>query len=436
MTIDVYPARFGAPAAAWLAALVSALKGDDPFTPITVLVPDNLSGVMARRTLGATQGLVNVSFVTPATLATRLCDDAVAPLGRDVLAAVMRDLLAHETLGPFAAVAAHPATEAAVVDASLELAAAEPDTLEAFARSASRVTRGLVELHGRARRRLRHLADEYDLARRALARLESGSSALDGVGALVVYLVDDLAPAHLALLRALAERVDVRVIVGVSGVADADAPLGWWSEVLECELPVPDPFAVRANAVYSATDSDDEVREVIRALCARAEHGVALSRMAVLYPTTEPYARLVYEHLAAAGIAHNGPSVQTLTATIAGRVALAVVEATDLALGRRFVLDVLALVPRPDAHATSWEGLRIGVANLPGSPSEPRTTIAKRRASCTPSSKRWPTIWAARAPVRIGHRWRRGWRPPSTGSWAMSPIGPRTNARRTSRFAR
>ena len=50
--------------------------------------------------------------------------------------------------------------------------------------------------------------------------------------------------------------------------------------------------------------------------------GCPLERIAILYATPEPYARLVHEQLDAAGIAHNGASVVPLTARVAGRTLL------------------------------------------------------------------------------------------------------------------
>ena len=345
MTINLYSVRFGAPAAAALAGVVDAHKLGDPFAPVTVLVADNLTGVMARRSLGAHRGVVNVSFVTPAALAAQLSDSTAISVSSCVLAAAVRDTLARQTTGLFAPVAAHPATEAALLGAYHELAGADGETLAELARSPSRRTRAVVALCGEVRDRLTDLVDEHDLARSAARCVADGKAAF--LGSLVGYLVDHLAPAHVHLLLTLGQHLDITLLVGATGVADADAPVEWWNTVLE-RSPGPAasaPPRTVETLVFTASDSDDEVRHVVRAICAHGEQGVALSRMAVLYPAPEPYARLVHEHLEAAGLAHNGPAVLRLGHTVAGRAVQAMVDPVLAALGRSPVLDLAASVP-------------------------------------------------------------------------------------------
>ena len=372
MTINLYSVRFGAPAAAALAGVVDAHKLGDPFAPVTVLVPDNLTGVVARRALAAQRGVVNVSFVTPAALAAQLSDSTAVSVSSCVLAAAVRDTLARQTTGLFAPVAAHPATEAALLAAYHELAGADAETLAELARSPSRRTRAVVALCGEVRSRLVDLVDEHDLARSAARCVADGQTparlAIAGqhafLGSLVGYLVDHLAPAHVHLLRTLGEHLDITLLVGATGVSEADAPIEWWNTVLE-RVPGPSVSAFPRSVetlVFTASDSDDEVRHVVRAICAHAEQGVALSRMAVLYSAAEPYARLVHEHLEAAGLAHNGPAVRRLGHTVAGRAAQALVDPVLTTLGRAQVLDLAASVPGrgADGHARPvprWEQL-------------------------------------------------------------------------------
>ncbi len=79
--------------------------------------------------------------------------------------------------------------------------------------------------------------------------------------------------------------------------------------------------------VVSASDADDEVRAIVRGVVDAMRAGVPLERMAVLYGTKEPYARLLHEHLTAAGIAHNGASVRTLADSVLGRSLLGLLRA-------------------------------------------------------------------------------------------------------------
>ena len=62
------------------------------------------------------------------------------------------------------------------------------------------------------------------------------------------------------------------------------------------------PTPARTRIVL-ASDADDEVRAAVRAVVDAVRAGTPLDRIAVLYAGAEPYARLVHEHLAAAGIA-------------------------------------------------------------------------------------------------------------------------------------
>ncbi len=351
-----------------LAAVVGAHRGADAFAPLVVVVPDNLTGVMARRTLGAQQGFVNVSFVTPAGLAARLAGATGATgasVSNVVRSAVVRDVLAGETRGLFAPVAAHPATELALVGASRTLAGAAPATLEELARSSSARTRAVVSLHRSVASRLTGLTDEHQLAWAAAAAVRADPSVAAPLGSVVVHLVDELAPAHLALLSALAESLPVSVIIGVTGTPSADQPLVWWSGAVG-DVDVPSSAAAPHEpgsadiSVFTTTDSDDEVRHVVRGILERVEAGMPLARMALLYATTEPYARLVHEQLAAAGIGHNGPAVRTLSGTLAGRSARALLALVPGRWSRDEVIDLAAGVPGLDAAGVarpvgSWD---------------------------------------------------------------------------------
>ncbi|MDP6492841.1 MAG: hypothetical protein QGI28_05340, partial [Acidimicrobiales bacterium] len=53
MTTKFTFTAYGAPATVALADAIAAAKGDDLLAPVTVVVPSNLVGVSARRTLAA-----------------------------------------------------------------------------------------------------------------------------------------------------------------------------------------------------------------------------------------------------------------------------------------------------------------------------------------------------------------------------------------------
>ncbi|MEX0790493.1 MAG: hypothetical protein WD178_06935, partial [Actinomycetota bacterium] len=107
MTSKVVWARYGRPAAKQLRTAIAAAKGDDPLSPVTVLVPSNHVGVAARRllasgVLGPTctrgRGIVAVNFLTPYRLAELLGAANLAATGRrpvstPVIAAALRAAL-------------------------------------------------------------------------------------------------------------------------------------------------------------------------------------------------------------------------------------------------------------------------------------------------------------------------------------------------------
>src|SRR5829696_5779008 len=131
MGVRAEAVAYGEPAVARLDERVRRAKGGDPLAGVTVVVPSNYAAVAARRALAARPGgIANVTFLTLHRLAERLGAAALAAAGRrpvsaPVLAAAVRAVL-HEDPGVFAPVAAHPATEQALVAATRELAAA-PD---------------------------------------------------------------------------------------------------------------------------------------------------------------------------------------------------------------------------------------------------------------------------------------------------------------------
>ena len=71
MSLDVVPVTAGSAHAA-LAEAVSAAKHGEVLRPVTVLVPTNAAGVIARRTLGRLGGVAAVDFLTLGRLAERL----------------------------------------------------------------------------------------------------------------------------------------------------------------------------------------------------------------------------------------------------------------------------------------------------------------------------------------------------------------------------
>jgi len=71
---------YGSAATGALAAAIVGAKGGDALAPVTVVVPSHLAGLSARRQLGVSGGIANVTFLTAPDLARRLGADLVLDL--------------------------------------------------------------------------------------------------------------------------------------------------------------------------------------------------------------------------------------------------------------------------------------------------------------------------------------------------------------------
>ena len=369
--VELVTTPHGPSAAEALHDAVASAKHGDPLEPVTVVVPTNAIGVTARRLLGSgvlgpladgTTGVAAVTFLTVYRLAELLGAPALAAEGRrpvstPVLAAAVRQVLARQP-GMFAAVAAHPATERALVDASRELAQCDDGALDALRRTGPRATE-VVRIVGAARRMLAaDWFDERDLMDAAVTTIVRGTPVLADLGAVVLYLPEALHEPSARLVRALAAQVSVTVIAGAIGVARADARVrAALAQVTGMPARAPDDddnadadeswkVAVpHAHEIVSASDPDDEVRAVVRVIVDALRDGVPLERIAVLFGAAEPYTRLLHEQLDAAGIAHNGTAVRTLAHGVLGASLLALLALPDRDFHRHDLMALLASAP-------------------------------------------------------------------------------------------
>jgi RecB family exonuclease len=366
MPVRVVPTAYGPAATACLHRELRRVKGGDPLAPVTVVVPTNPVAVAARRQLASGThgpltpggaGVVGVSFLTVWRLAELLGAPRCAAAGRrpvstPIVTAAVRQVLARAP-GMFAPVAAHPATEEALVAAHHELSALDDAQLDVLAGRHARA-REVVRLHRAVRAALRdRWYDEAALMAEACAAVRAGTPVLRDVGAVVCFLPQRLSAPAARLVRMLAERVGVTVVAGLTGVARADAAVVAGLARLGAKLDdatnasvVP---AVATRAV-SASDPDDEVRTIVRDVVEAMRAGVPLEQMAVLYGADDPYARLVHEHLDAAGIPHNGGSVRTLADAVAGRALLRMLRLHERDFRRDELFAFVACAPIRDGR--------------------------------------------------------------------------------------
>lgn len=402
---------YGRAAAAALHGELAAAKREDPLAPVTVVVPANSVGVAARRLLASGDlgpvtargtGIVGVSFLTVYRLAELLGAPALAAAGRrpvstPVVAAAVRGVLTDRP-GVFAPVAAHPATEEALVAVHRELSDLDPADLDRLAAQGRRAA-DVVRIHRAVGAALAGAwYDERDLMRAAEDAVVGGSPLVTGLGTVLVHLPQRLGAPATALLRALAEVGDVAVVLGLTGDPRADAVPRATAAKLGIASPDagegarPAPPAPPDTTVLTCSDPDDEVRHVVRGVVDAMRSGVALERMAVLYGTDAPYARLLHEHLDLAGVTHHGASVRSLRECALGRALLALLALADRDFRRADVFRLLTMVPvrGPDGRrvpVAAWERIARD-AGVIGGASQWRDRLAASEAEAG-DDERW-----------------------------------------------
>ncbi|GAA1643485.1 hypothetical protein GCM10009744_37220 [Kribbella alba] len=348
--IRIETTAYGAAALERLREVVAGLKGDDPMKPVTLLLPNNLAGVIARRFL-AVSGIAGLYLATLPRLAEQLAGGLLAPrrpATRPIVAATWRTALS-KAPGVFEEVADHPSTIQALAAAHRELRDLSESALDKVA-AASGLAPDLVRLHRQITGGLMpDWYDETDLLRAASARAAESPAVVAELGALVLYLPQELTQAEAGFVEALGSAAaDLTVIVGLTDVRRADRAVRRSLERIGIDLPtsISKNYPV-ATEVLNASDADDEVRCVVRDVVAALEHTPA-HRIAVLYSAATPYARLLHEHLAAARIEVNGPGTRPVHERALGRTLLEVLALVDHDLPRADVFRALANAPTRD----------------------------------------------------------------------------------------
>ena len=330
-----------------LAAVVAQVKGGDPLAGVTIVVPTNQSGVMARRALGRDGGVVATDVVTLDRLAELLAGPLLATADRRPVSNAVVDLAIGAVLadepGMFAPVAGHPSTIVALRTAYRELRLAgsvTPASLRTTPRG-----REIARVGRAVERRLRTTwYDEADLLDAAVEAL--GSRPPAGLERVVVHLPGHLDEMRQRFLARLAELGDVQLVLTV-GDPDGHELL---ARAGIHDVARPEQATRGPERIVSTTDADDEVRIAVDTLigAARGRPGrepVPFERMAVLFPMRRPYARLVEHHLDAHGIPWNGQSGTELTERIAPRLLLDLLAVDRRGLRRRALFDLLADAP-------------------------------------------------------------------------------------------
>lgn len=364
--------RYGESAITALGEVVGAIKAQDPLEPVMVVVRDPLAGIAVRRRLAETgaRGIAALDVVTLVELAERLGAPSLAAAGRRPLVpAVLLGAVAARLRtdpGVFAPVAEHPATAAALAQAVAaldRLGTSERAALDDLVASGSRVGTlpDVLAVADAVRAELTTAwSSDTDLLRATAAALRSGAAVL-GAGHVVLHLPEPLDDARSALVSAFAEVAVVHVVLGLTGSSRADAPVVATVRAALPGLPerLEEPDPLHARTILHASDPDAEVHEVVRAV-ARDLETLPGHRIAVLYSSATPYARILHEQLAAAGIAVSGPGSRTAAERAAGRLLLGALDLVRRDVPRRATFEVLSGLPLRDAHGDvapvpAWE---------------------------------------------------------------------------------
>jgi len=352
-----------------LRGVLQMRRAGDPLAPATVVTATADVGVALRRSLAsAPGGLVGVRVLVLAELAELLGARALAGTGRTPLTPALRRehvrLALAAAPGALGRVVTHPATVQLVDSAAAQLrratAAGGEDAVLAALDAAGALPRTLAGLHRALRLRAAATCyDTADLTLGAALAVRGGTGTLAEIGPVALFLPRALDPAELDLVGALAGRVAVDVVLGLTGDPAADAPArrlaalvtraaspvapadaGRTTRDHEPSAPAPVPAALR-----SAPDADEEVRVVVRGIAGLLQDGEAAKGIALLYGNAEPYASLAVEQLAAAGIPVNGPVSRTLGQSLPGRVLIELLALPEVDFARQPVADWLALAP-------------------------------------------------------------------------------------------
>ncbi len=364
-----------------LARAIQAAKGIDRLAPVTVVVPTNTCGVMTRRALGRRRGLVGVDMVTLGRLAELIAGPSLAAAGRSpssstavelAIAAVLR-----EQPGPFSGVADHPSTVVALRELHDELRRAGTTSLDRMASASSR-GRDVARVSRAVTRSLEAAwYDEADLLARATEeispttpRFVAQPGARPGPSTVVLYLVHELSGLAVGFVQALSQVIDVHLVVTRVGEQALDSEVDRLLGALDV---VPDlvpggtatdqshrPDPDRRVGIVSTTDADDEVRIAVRLVLDAARSGTPFERIAVLWPTQQPYARLVEHHLTSAQIPWNGRPGTPVTERLAPRLVLDLLDVDRRGLRRRTLFSLVADVAPRAADGSfmptaSWE---------------------------------------------------------------------------------
>ena len=229
----------------------------------------------------------------------------------------------------------HPATEEALVAVHRELSDLDPAQLDLLAAQHPRAAE-VVRLHRSTKSLLdREWYDEHDLMRVATELVAARERARAGARNCRLFPAAALECARGA---ACCARCRSGPTSRSSWGARAQprptrrSPRAWLGSAPRSTRRGPEIVPIVGTEVWNASDPDDEVRGIVRGVVDAMRGGVPLERMAVLYASDEPYARLLHEHFNLAEIAHNGATTRSMSESVLGRGLLRIFALADTEL--------------------------------------------------------------------------------------------------------
>lgn len=372
-----------------LAEAIGSARGAGRLAPVTVVAASPYAALFLRQRWGraapapgvgaAAGGFVNVRFTTLGGLAAALGGPSLAAAGRRPLTpaieraavrlAVGRDARHEGVLAVFRRLRGHAPYAAPPEGSTYERGAGPAARYPAY--------REIVSGH----------FDAHDLALSAAAAVAAGSPAAAGIGTVVAHLPGAVSGAEAELLHHLAGADRLRVVLALTGDPEADAAVEAMIDRFRAVLGPPHRRPARpagpsprlaglpaADLIVSAPDPEEEIREAVRLMIARAEAAdVPFHRMAILFADPEPHATIASQVLAEAGIPQHGPGPSRLADSAAGRILSGLLDLAVDGLDRGRVAGWLAAAPVVDpatgrpAPAHRWDRLsrRTG-ASAPG----------------------------------------------------------------------
>jgi ATP-dependent helicase/nuclease subunit B len=316
---------YGPAAVDALGDIVRMLQTQDRLAPVDVVVPSAVAGMTVRRRL-AEPGLANVRFASLPQLAERLALRHLALTDRRPLTQPAASLAVRAAVAPahsaLATAAAHPQTEALLLQLFVELDESEAASRGALPRLAALggTPAAVAELYLRYRGEIGQALDTAAMARAAAEAVHADEAPRTSV---VLYAARRLSPAEVHLLEALHGRGRLHAV----HCEPADPQVRDQLTTLLGEPAVipSTPLATRRFVV--APDAEEEVRIAVRRVVASlGERPLRPERIAIGYRAAVPYTRLLAEQLSVAGVPHHIPGGRRLTETVAGRVLLGLLD--------------------------------------------------------------------------------------------------------------